>query len=504
MITDDLYVEAMWALGFFLFVLLLVQTRCRCDFARACSALEYVYLPVYVLAVCADWLQGPYVYALYMALGVGRTDINVLFVMGFGTSMVLGPFIGQIADQFGRKNMILWMYCGAYSLACVTKHFDLYWVLAIGRFLGGAATSVLFSCFESWLVAEHHRRLLDPEILNQVLSRQYFLNGLAGCSMGVIAQYAVDSIPIEVVTADWAAFAQGHLHVFGEVLPFDMSAACLLLASVLICITWSENIWYGKAEQGADGGEQHWRLAEAAGLLASDRLLLTIMVVAAATESAMYAFVIEWTPALTVGGDGPPHGLVFSCFMIAYMTGSTIFGVLSPCVGDGASGAARLLIGFTTLSFGATAGTWSLFHTGVAATQGGVFVVFLLLTTFEMGLGGYMAAIATLKATYVPDGLRATIYNIFRVPLNLIVVVINVVSLSSEFTFLACTCLVGIALVGSFAILAQHNQRVVAAEKAARAKSLGIDADDGEAYPTFWQSLLLCVPSRKDPTSTLV
>ena len=37
MITDDLYVEAMWALGFFLFVLLLVQTRCRCDFARACS-----------------------------------------------------------------------------------------------------------------------------------------------------------------------------------------------------------------------------------------------------------------------------------------------------------------------------------------------------------------------------------------------------------------------------------------------------------------------------------
>ena len=79
----------------------------------------------------------------------------MLFVMGFGTSMVLGPFIGQLADQFGRKNMILFMYCGAYALACVTKHFDLYWMLAIGRFLGGAATSVLFSCFESWLVAEY-------------------------------------------------------------------------------------------------------------------------------------------------------------------------------------------------------------------------------------------------------------------------------------------------------------------------------------------------------------
>lgn len=53
---------------------------------------------------------------------------------------------------------------------------------------------------------------------------------------------------------------------------------------------------------------------------------------------------------------------------------------------------------------------------------------------------------------YVPDDIRATVYNLFRVPLNLIVVVLNVVSLSSEFTFLACTCLMAAALAGSVAI----------------------------------------------------
>ena len=63
-----------------------------------------------------------------------------------------------------------------------------------------------------------------------------------------------------------------------------------------------------------------------------------------------------------------------------------------------------------------------------------------------------MAAIATLKAAYVPDDIRATVYNLFRVPLNLIVVVINVVSLSSEFTFLACTCLMSIAVLGAVVI----------------------------------------------------
>lgn len=36
--------------------------------------------------------------------------------------------------------------------------------------------------------------------------------------------------------------------------------------------------------------------------------------------------------------------------------------------------------------------------------------------------------------------------------LNLIVVVINLVSLSSECTFLACTCLMGVALAGAVRI----------------------------------------------------
>ena len=106
---DDWYTSATWGATAFLALLLLAQSRCRCDWARACSALEYVYLPVYLLAIMADWLQGPYVYALYSAMGFGRTDINVLFVMGFGTSGLLGPFIGQMADRFGRKQMILVM-----------------------------------------------------------------------------------------------------------------------------------------------------------------------------------------------------------------------------------------------------------------------------------------------------------------------------------------------------------------------------------------------------------
>jgi len=57
----------------------------------------------------------------------------------------------------GRRNACV-IYVITYSLSCVTKHSPAYHVLMVGRVLGGIATSLLFSAFESWLVAEHFKR----------------------------------------------------------------------------------------------------------------------------------------------------------------------------------------------------------------------------------------------------------------------------------------------------------------------------------------------------------
>lgn len=56
----------------------------------------------------------------------------------------------------GRKRAAL-TYCVTYTLGCLTKHFNSFWILAGGRVLCGVATSLLFSAFESWLVAEHNK-----------------------------------------------------------------------------------------------------------------------------------------------------------------------------------------------------------------------------------------------------------------------------------------------------------------------------------------------------------
>jgi hypothetical protein len=78
------------------------------------------YLLVYLLATMSDWLQGPYVYALYSDYGYSQHDIAVLFVAGFGSSMVFGSFIGGMADWGGRRAFVL-IFSITYALSCVTK-----------------------------------------------------------------------------------------------------------------------------------------------------------------------------------------------------------------------------------------------------------------------------------------------------------------------------------------------------------------------------------------------
>ncbi|KAL8595134.1 hypothetical protein ACOMHN_013807 [Nucella lapillus] len=106
--------------------------------------------------MAGDWLQGPHVYVLYDSYGMTTHQIEILFVAGFGSSMIFGTIIGSFADRYGRRaNCIL--YGILYSLACVTKHFGNFWILMVGRLLGGMATSILYSAFESWLVYEHNK-----------------------------------------------------------------------------------------------------------------------------------------------------------------------------------------------------------------------------------------------------------------------------------------------------------------------------------------------------------
>jgi hypothetical protein len=84
------------------------------------SKLLKKYLFVYLMAALSDWLQGPYVYALYSEYGFKQHHIAQLFVAGFGSSMIFGSFVGSIADWGGRRFFVI-IFAVVYAASCITK-----------------------------------------------------------------------------------------------------------------------------------------------------------------------------------------------------------------------------------------------------------------------------------------------------------------------------------------------------------------------------------------------
>jgi len=390
---------------------------------------QFSYLSVWAVCVAADWLQGPYVYALYAAYGFTGAEIAQLFVAGFGSSMVFGCFVGSITDRFGRKNCCL-AYCVLYILSCLTKHYQSYAILMVGRVTGGIATSMLFSCFECWMVSEHlQRNKFSGSLLGYMFGTMFTIMYVVAILSGLAGQFVADSWTFHPTTEG------GAFHVGGYCAPFDLAILCLIVGMILIASLWDEN--YGHTNEAEESGSIMENLSNAAWLLRTDSRMALLCIVVSCFEGSMFAFVFNWTPALDSKTVPPPHGIIFAMFMMACMCGAS----MSSIVGGVSKASHRLLaaFGISVLTFvvasSVTIGEQSLMT---------CFVAFLL---FEFCVGLYFPSIGVLKSDIVPEKIRGTMYNVYRVPLNAIVVALLLSNITMSMCFKLCAVLLTIALI---------------------------------------------------------
>ncbi|KAL2550817.1 Major facilitator superfamily protein [Forsythia ovata] len=362
------------------------------------------YLLVYSLMMAGDWLQGPYVYYLYSTYGFGKGEIGQLFIAGFGSSMVFGTIVGSLADKQGRKRACV-TYCITYILSCFTKHSPQYKVLMVGRILGGIATSLLFSAFESWLVAEHFKRGFDVQWLSLTFSKAIFLgNGLIAILSGLFGNMLVDTLSL------------------GPVSPFDAAAIILAIGMAFILSSWTEN--YGDP---SDNKDLLTQFKGAAVAIAADEKIALLGAIQSLFEGSMYTFVFLWTPALSPNDEEIPHGFIFATFMLASMLGSSIASRLLARNSPAVESYMQIVFVISSASLLLPLLTNFLVAPSKEKGDGLSFSGCLQLLgfcVFEACVGIFWPSIMKMRSQYIPEEARSTIMNFFRIPLNIFVCIV--------------------------------------------------------------------------------
>lgn len=444
------------------------------------NAIMKKYLAVYLLAVFSDWLQGPYVYALYDSYGYSQHSIAVLFVAGFGSSMVFGTFMGGLADAGGRKKFTIF-FAIIYALSCLTKHFKDFKVLMLGRLLGGVATSLLFSVFDSWLIKSHAAQGCSSYLSNAFATAQYG-NSIIAIMAGLMANHAAEITKLEPVNevvnqndGDAVLYMGGYLN------PFDMAFVALVVCGVLAMVLWDENYGEEKQNKHEDSFNQNdendrdakkatrWydAFTNAFFTTINSKEILYTGLICSLFEGSMYIFVFMWTPAMKAKTTGDiPFGLVFATFMVGCMAGSSIFSVLITKMKNEKIG---------IIAFGIATGTFILM--ALAPTDTLAMVAFLL---FELTVGIYFPMMGTMKSGIVPESKRTAIYNLYRIPLNFIVLFSLLTDLSPKQSFGLCTVMMGTALLLQTKLV-EHQRTFykASASTSASGDGKGVDLESG-------------------------
>lgn len=408
-------------------------------------SLRIRYIIVYGLATYADWSQGAYFYDAYSKYGFSRNEIQLFFVIGFGSSAIFGTLVASLADRFGRKRLVQ-IYFLIYSLNCLCIHNRALWSILLGRILGGIATSLLFSSFDSWFVCSHSSSGLQSE-LGPSFSIAGLVNSATAICAGLASEFLVNNIPKHM-----GKKVQTFSMSYGSSLsPFEMSFVVLVIGLILVTFIWDRSLSTRSNDNNNNKTKKKENflsdLFEGAIIVYHDMNIFLLGIMVASFEGAMYIWVICWTPALESDNDDDtkklPLGLLFSTFMAASMLGTQCFAILIKHVRVETILCVTFLFSFL-----------SLIAPVLVSSRNIRFVCFFV---FEICVGLWWPASSSFKGEIIQEPTRASVYSVFRVPMNCIVIVILVSSLSLKLEFLICSLLLVLGFFSS--LMLSHRRR---------------------------------------------
>ncbi|KAH8724640.1 hypothetical protein GQ44DRAFT_827315 [Phaeosphaeriaceae sp. PMI808] len=409
----------------------------------ALKRLKWRFFPIYLLVNAADWLQGPYIYPIYKdEKGLAEETVAFLFLIGFVSAGISASFSGTFADRYGRRTACL-AYCIIYSFSSMTLLSDDINVLFLGRILGGVSGTLLWSVFESWLVAEFNKLMLEEAdtALSAIFSMMTTSNTCVAIIAGLLAEWLVRR----------AKTAKA---------PFLVSIGCLALAFVAITKYWGEN--YGASHREGSEGATLLQQEEAESThspsstlrtILRDRSILVLALTSCFFEGSLFLFIFFKFPALKLSHklsgstEELPFGLIFAILMCSMMFGSLLYKSIS--TSSNPISAQRILTGALALA------SVCFFIPGHVRDERVTLWCFCI---FELCCGVYYPVMASLKGKLIDDGSRASVYGMLRIPLNVFVVLALSTTKEGEahrnIVFTTCSALLVVAAVIVHKVLA--------------------------------------------------
>ncbi|CAF1175357.1 unnamed protein product [Adineta steineri] len=265
--------------------------------------------------IAGSHLHGSYRYALFESYGLNRSNIELIYIIGYTSSLVIGTFAASLTDVYGRRLGCL-LTSVFFILMSILKNFSSIWILIISGIFSGIADVFHLTVFDAWLLQEYRERSLDDTSLKRILRDANV--GLAFVSIGA------------------GVFAQVLVERNNYVAPFNMSIVFFTLSIIFIWKFWSEN--YGNKDAKATHS-----FILAIQILRADPRIVVLGLCIASFEASLFLFIMNWTPVLertrsSTDQNPLPLGFIFAGYMslILVLTGFILFefcvGIYTPSI----------------------------------------------------------------------------------------------------------------------------------------------------------------------------
>ena len=354
------------------------------------NKLKTDYLLAYLLARAAMWAKAPYIYTLFMSVHkFSFVEIGRLYLVDAVSALIFGPITGQLADKYGRKK-----FCRFYNYSVliniILRLLGDRLTAYLAQIVTGFGSGLINTTFEAWVVSESDREFMGYSKEAERFRRKLFVKA-----------NLYDEI-ISILILIICAVVYSYLGIYA---PFVISFTFSLLSLLVIAKNWKENA-LSKSETimaQMKGALREFKKGEVLGIGLIEGIVM----------ACLNMFLFSWTPILkqsTSGGMNP--GFIFTSMVLTMIVGTKL---------------CKLLIVYLYCDY-------FISITGCLFLQG----IFLILTyykdsflerliflcAFDGLIGFYNPVNSVLKSKILVEKYRALLMNLFRVPLNIYVIIV--------------------------------------------------------------------------------